>query len=70
MLSALGLVGVVYGMLQSKVWGWIVPLHSPEINGVEIAPLGISLSAWLIMLGVVLLVLFFAPSAEAGRPGP
>lgn len=59
-LSALGLVGIVYGMLQSKVWGWIVPLHSPEINGYEIAPLGISLSAWLIVLGVVLLVLFFS----------
>ena len=59
-LSALGLIGVVYGMLQSKVWGWIVPLHSPEINGVEIAPLGISLSAWLIVIGVVLLALFFA----------
>ena len=60
LLSALGLVGVVFGMLQSKTWGWIVPLHSPEINGVEIAPLGISLTAWLIVIGVVLLVLFFA----------
>ena len=42
LLAALGLVGVVYGMLQSKVWGWIIPLHSPEINGSEIAPLGTS----------------------------
>ncbi|HWM18031.1 MAG TPA: MFS transporter [Microbacterium sp.] len=60
LLSAVGLVAVVYGMLQTKTWGWIVPLHSPEISGVEIAPLGISLSAWLIVLGVVLLVLFFS----------
>jgi Na+/melibiose symporter-like transporter len=59
-LSALGLIGVVLGMLQSKVWGWIVPLHSPEINGVEIAPLGISLTAWLIVAGIALLALFFA----------
>lgn len=59
-LSALGLVGVVYGMLQSKVWGWIVPLHNPEINGVELAPiLGISYSAWFITVGIVLLTLFF-----------
>jgi MFS family permease len=58
-LSALGLVAIVYGMLQSKVWGWIVPLHSPEINGVEIAPLGISLTAWLMVIGAVLLALFF-----------
>jgi MFS family permease len=60
LLSALGLIGVVYGMLQSKVWGWIVPLNSPEINGVEIAPLGISLSAWLIVGGIALLAWFFA----------
>jgi MFS family permease len=54
-LSALGLVFVVFGMLQSKTWGWIVPVHSPEIAGVEIAPLGISLTSWLILLGGVLL---------------
>lgn len=59
-LSALGLVGVVYGMLQSKVWGWIVPLHNPEIGGVELTPLlGISYTAWFITLGLVLLALFF-----------
>jgi MFS family permease len=69
-LSALGLIGVVFGMLQSKTWGWIVPLHSPEINGVEIAPLGISLTAWLIVAGLVLLALFFRRQrrlVETGR---
>ncbi|WP_322409449.1 MFS transporter [Microbacterium invictum] len=60
LLSASGLVAIVYGMLQSKVWGWIVPLRSPEIGGVEIAPLGISLTAWLIVVGGALLSLFFA----------
>jgi MFS family permease len=60
LLSASGLVAVVFGMLQSKVWGWIIPLNSPEINGVEIAPLGISLTAWLIVIGCALLALFFA----------
>jgi MFS family permease len=70
-LSAFGLIGVVYGMLQSKTWGWIVPLHSPEINGVELTPLlGISYSAWFITLGVVLLALFFRRQrklVQAGR---
>lgn len=59
LLSALGLVAVVYGMLQSKVWGWIIPLNSPVIGGVAIEPLGISVSAWMIVVGVVLLSLFF-----------
>jgi len=58
LLSAAGLIFVVFGMLQSKVWGWITPLASPEVNGVEIAPLGISLTAWFIAVGAVLLSLF------------
>jgi MFS family permease len=58
LLSAFGLVFVVFGMLQSKTWGWITPTHSPEIGGVPIAPLGISLCAWLIVAGAGLLALF------------
>jgi MFS family permease len=69
LLSAAGLVAVVFGMLQSKTWGWIVPLHSPEINGVEIAPLGISLTAWLIVIGVALLAWFFARQRQLVAKG-
>ncbi|MET0828347.1 MAG: MFS transporter [Microbacterium sp.] len=70
LLSAFGLVSVVFGMLQSKVWGWVVPLHSPVVNGVEIAPpLGISLTAWLIVIGVALLVLFFARQRQLVSKG-
>ncbi|SDT30267.1 MFS transporter [Microterricola viridarii] len=58
LLSAFGLIGVVFGMLQSKTWGWVTPLHSPVIGGVEIAPLGISLTAWFILAGAVLLYYF------------
>lgn len=70
LLSAFGLVAVVFGMLQSKTWGWVQPLHSPEIFGVSIAPLGVSLSAWLIVIGVALLALFFTRQrhlVSAGR---
>src|SRR5680860_1020423 len=55
LLSASGLVFVVFGMLQSKTWGWIRPLQAPEIGGVPITPLGISLTAWLILGGGILL---------------
>ncbi|WP_374008391.1 MFS transporter [Leifsonia sp. LS-T14] len=71
LLSAAGLTAVVLGMLQSKTWGWITPLASPEINGVPIAPLGISLSAWLILLGGVLLWGFVRRQrllVDRGRP--
>ena len=71
LLSASGLVCVVFGMLQSKTWGWISPLPVPEIGGVPIAPLGISLTAWLILVGGVLLYAFVRRQqhlAAMGRP--
>jgi predicted MFS family arabinose efflux permease len=71
LLSAFGLVFVVFGMLQSKTWGWITPLHSPEIGGVPIAPFGISLTAWLILVGSVLIYAFVRRQkalVAAGRP--
>lgn len=58
LLSSLGLVLIVYGMLQSKTWGWFVPLQSPEIAGTAIAPLGISLTAWLMLIGAACVYLF------------
>lgn len=70
-LSAFGLVFVVFGMLQSKTWGWVTPLHSPEIGGVPIAPLGISLTAWLMLAGAVLIYIFVRRQkalVAAGRP--
>ncbi|MBP7807325.1 MFS transporter [Candidatus Saccharibacteria bacterium] len=54
-LSASGLGLVVFGLLQSKVWGWIVPMTKPEVAGHEIAPFGISIVAYLIVIGVVVL---------------
>ncbi|QIZ98124.1 MFS transporter [Leifsonia sp. PS1209] len=70
LLSAFGLVFVVYGMLQSKTWGWLIPLHSPVIGGVPINPFGISLTAWFMLIGGVLLFLFARRQrklADSGR---
>ena len=58
LLSACGLVVFVFGMLQSKTWGWIRPLHSPDIGGLTIEPLGISATAWLILAGGALIYAF------------
>jgi MFS family permease len=59
LLSAGGMALLVFGVLQSKSWGWVNPLAKPEIAGVEIAPLGISLVAYLILAGIFVLWLFF-----------
>jgi Na+/melibiose symporter-like transporter len=58
-LSASVMILLVSGLLQSKSWGWITPLAKPEIAGNEIAPLGISLVAYLIIAGLILLKLFY-----------
>lgn len=59
-LSAVGMTMIVFGMLQSKVWGWVQPSAvKPVISGHEIAPFGISLVAWLILVGFMVLVWFY-----------
>lgn len=58
-LSVSGFFILVFAMLQSKSWGWVTPRAIPEINGVEIAPLGISIVAYMILVGIVLLKLFY-----------
>lgn len=60
LLSSVGLVFVVFGMLQSKSWGWVIPLHPPVIGGVEVAPLGISPTTWFVIAGSALIWAFVA----------
>ncbi|MFF1877861.1 MFS transporter [Leifsonia sp. NPDC058230] len=69
LLSAVGLVFVVFGMLQSKTWGWVIPQASPEIGGVPIAPLGISLTAWFMVVGAALVYLFIRRQQTLVRQG-
>jgi MFS family permease len=68
-LSALGMILFVFGILQSKTWGWINPLAKPTINGHAIAPLGISIVAYLIMAGLIVLRIFIGRQAKLEREG-
>ena len=70
-LSAAGMGILVFGVLQSKVWGWVQPLGAPQINGHAITPLGISLVAYMILAGVIILSIFYNRQADrekAGKP--
>lgn len=58
-LSVIGMTMLVYGMLQSKIWGWVTPLNIPQINGRDIAPLGISIVAYLVVGGLIVLYVFY-----------
>lgn len=59
LLSACGMVLLVYGILQSKTWGWVTPMTAPEIAGHPITPLGVSIVAYLILAGAIILWLFY-----------
>ncbi len=59
LLSVAGMGILVYGLLQSKVWGWVKPISSPEFNGVPITPFGISLVAYMILTGIIILWTFY-----------
>ena len=69
LLSSAGLVLIVFGMLQSKTWGWVIPLHTPEIGGFPLAPLGVSLTTWCIGLGAALIALFIRWQRRLLRDG-
>ncbi len=58
-LSAAGMCILVFGMLQSKIWGWVTPIIKPVIAGHQIAPFGISLVAYLLLVGAIILYVFY-----------
>lgn len=68
-LSAAGLAMLVYGILQSKTWGWFIPLDPPVVNGQTIAPFGISPVMYLILLAFVVLWWFVKRQQHLERTG-
>ncbi len=67
--SASGMAIFVFGILQSKTWGFVIPKAKPEINGNEIAPLGISIVAYLILLGLIILYVFYRRQQSLSQKG-
>ncbi len=57
-LSVAGLFLVVFGVLQSSAWGWILPRNPPEVGGTEITPLGLSPVPFVILAGFGVLLGF------------
>ncbi|NBU33300.1 MFS transporter [bacterium] len=59
LLSASGLLLIVYGMLLSKTLGWVSPMQIPNIGGYDIAPFGVSIVTYMILTGIVIIKFFF-----------
>lgn len=69
LLSASGMGLLVFGVLQSKTWGWILPKEAPVIAGQDIAPLGISVVSYLIIAGAFILYLFYGRQKMLEKAG-
>jgi MFS family permease len=57
-LSAGGLGLIVFGILMSSKWGFVLPRGTLTIGGTEITPLGFSIVPFLILAGLALLAGF------------
>ncbi|HEY5054226.1 MAG TPA: MFS transporter, partial [Solirubrobacterales bacterium] len=57
-LSVVGLFMIVFGVLQSSSWGFILPHNPPTIGGTEVTPLGLSPVPFMILAGFGVLGLF------------
>ena len=68
-LSAGGLTLVVFGILQSSQWGWVIPKGALTIGGTQITPFGLSVVPFVIMAGGVLLYAFALWEARQEKKG-
>lgn len=58
LLSSAGLVSIVYGLIESSTYGWVVSKVPFEILNHSATPFGLSISLITIVLGLVLLTIF------------
>ncbi|HSX15501.1 MAG TPA: MFS transporter [Candidatus Saccharimonadales bacterium] len=57
-LSALGLGGIVYGIIESSTYGWVKAKQDYEIFGQQFHLAGVSISSIAIIFGLIFLTLF------------
>ena len=68
-LSASGLGLMVFAILRSSVWGFVMPRTPPTIGGTEITPLGFSPVPLLVLGGLALLGAFAVWEQRRARLG-
>jgi EmrB/QacA subfamily drug resistance transporter len=69
LLSALGLTGVVYGIIESSTYGWFKAKIAYEIANRHFGFGGISITVYAIALGVLFLALFLWRQSSLQRHG-
>jgi EmrB/QacA subfamily drug resistance transporter len=69
LLSAFGLGGIVYGILESSSYGWLLAKADYEIFGEHFHMLGASITVYSILLGIIFLVTFIRRQGLLERAG-
>lgn len=71
-LSALGLGGIVYGIIESSTYGWIKAKMNYEIFGNSFHMMGVSVTTYAIIFGLIFMTLFLLRQAmlEEARKTP
>jgi EmrB/QacA subfamily drug resistance transporter len=57
-LSAIGLLGIVFGIIQSSSYGWWTAKDALVLFGTTITPFGLSVVPFSLLLGAIFLVVF------------
>ncbi|NTU72705.1 MFS transporter [Candidatus Roizmanbacteria bacterium] len=69
-LSALGLILIVIGILQAKIYGWFVNKEPFTVAGIQLIPVGGISAIWIfIILGLIMLALFFLHARRLEKHG-
>jgi len=68
-LSALGLAGIVYGIIESSTYGWITSKMDYEIGSNHYGLGGLSITVYAMLLGVIFLVMFLRRQSSLERRG-
>ena len=63
-LSALGLGGLVYGIIESSTYGWVKARTNYEVFGQSFHLMGVSVSAYAIVFGLIFIALFLLRQAS------
>jgi EmrB/QacA subfamily drug resistance transporter len=68
-LSAVGLLGVVYGIIEASTFGWFKAIKPFAIFGNSFNPFGLSITPVAIVAGIVFLILFGIWQGIRGNSG-
>ena len=69
LISSTGLGLIVFAILRSSVWGFVLPRSAPSIGGTEITPLGFSVVPFMVLGGLALLGGFAVWEQRRARRG-